>query len=140
MGYADMQTLVERLGELRLGIETAPAPVAPGANEVTAGKGVIESKQVAPPPAPPRSEWGVWIRGFGTGMKITNNVSRSFDQNVGSFQIGADKRIGSLWSGDVYLGVFGGDVYASRDFQDGGDGSTNAFSLGAYATFIHPQG
>jgi hypothetical protein len=51
--YADMQTLVERLGELRLGIETAPAPVAPGANEVTAGKGVIESKEVAPPPAPP---------------------------------------------------------------------------------------
>jgi outer membrane autotransporter protein len=31
-------------------------------------------------------------------------------------------------------------MYASRDFRDGGDGSTNALSLGAYATWIHPQG
>jgi hypothetical protein len=67
--YADMQTLVERMGELRLGIETALAPVPPTPPEV--GKGVVESKQIAAPPAPPRSEWGVWIRGFGNGMRIT---------------------------------------------------------------------
>jgi outer membrane autotransporter protein len=29
---------------------------------------------------------------------------------------------------------------ASRDFRDGGDGTSNALSLGAYATWIHPQG
>jgi outer membrane autotransporter protein len=69
-----------------------------------------------------------------------NNVSRVFDQNVGGYQIGADKRFGSVWSGDVYLGVFGSYIYASRDFRDGGSGSTNAFSLGAYAAWIHPQG
>ena len=127
--YADMQTLVERMGELRLGIEAAPAPVPPSPPEV--GKGVVESKQIVAPPAPPpRNEWGVWIRGFGNGMRINNDVSRTFDQNVGGFQIGADRRFGSLWSGDVYLGVFGSYFYASRDFRDGGDGSTNAFSLG----------
>jgi outer membrane autotransporter protein len=136
--YADMQTLVERMGELRLGIEAAPAPVPPPTTKEV-GKGVVESKQIVAPP-PPRSEWGVWTRGFGNGMRINNNVSRPFDQNVGGFQIGADKRFGSLWSGDVYLGVFGSYFYASRDFRDGGDGSTNAFSLGGYATWIHPQG
>lgn len=137
--YADMQTLVERMGELRLGIETAPAPVPPSPTGV--GKGVVESKQTIAPPAPlPRNEWAVWVRGFGNGMRINNDVSRVFDQDVGGFQLGADKRFGSLWSGDVYLGVFGSYFYASRDFRDGGDGSTNAFSLGGYATWIHPQG
>ena len=85
--YADMQTLVERMGELRLGIETAPAPVPSSPNEVVEGKGVVESKQIAVPPAPPpRNEWGVWIRGFGNGMRINNNASRVFDQNVGGFK------------------------------------------------------
>ena len=37
-------------------------------------------------------------------MRINNNASRVFDQNVGGFQIGADKRFGSLWSGDVFRG------------------------------------
>ena len=133
--YADMQTLVERMGELRLGIQ-APAPAPAGPTEV--GKGVVESKQIAPPL--PGAQWGIWIRGFGNGMRVNNDVSRTFDQNVGGFQLGADKRFGSLWSGDVYLGVFGSYIYASRDFRDGGNGSTNGFSLGGYATWIQPQG
>ena len=135
--YADMQTLVERMGELQLGIQQAPVI----SEQAPEGKGVVASKQVAPVPAPPpSSEWGVWVRGFGSGMRINNDASRVFDQNVGGFQIGADKRFGSLWGGDVYLGVFGGYIYASRDFRDGGDGSTNALSLGGYATWIHPKG
>jgi outer membrane autotransporter protein len=138
--YADMQTLVERMGELRLGIVTAPAPAPVPPTTKEGGKGVVESKEIVAPPPPPTSEWGVWIRGFGNGMRINNDVSRRFDQDVGGFQIGADKRVGSLWSGDVYLGVFGSYIYASRDFRDGGDGSSNAFSLGGYATWIHPQG
>src|SRR5271166_512273 len=139
--YADMQTLVERMGELRLGVQTTPGQAPVTSEQLPEGKGVVASKQVAPVPAPPpSSEWGVWVRGFGSGMRINNDASRVFDQNVGGFQIGADKRFGSLWGGDVYLGVFGGYIYASRDFRDGGDGSTNALSLGGYATWIHPKG
>jgi outer membrane autotransporter protein len=137
--YADMQTLVERMGELRLGIVTAPAPAPVPPTTKEGGKGVVEPKEIVAPP-PPRSEWAVWIRGFGNGMRINNDVSRRFDQDVGGFQIGADKRFGSLWSGDVYLGVFGGYMGASRDFRDGGDGTSNALSFGGYATWIHPQG
>ena len=139
--YADMQTLVERMGELRLGVQATPGQAPVTSEQVPEGKGGVESKQVAPVPAPPpSSEWGIWVRGFGSGMRINNDASRVFDQNVGGFQIGADKRFGSLWGGDVYLGVFGGYIYASRDFRDGGDGSTNALSLGGYATWIHPKG
>ena len=75
--------LVERRGELRLGIQAPPAPVAPRPPE--AGKGVVESKEVAPLPPPPSSQWAVWVRGFGNGMRINNDVSRRFDQNVGGF-------------------------------------------------------
>ena len=137
--YADMQTLVERMGELRLGVQTTPGQVPVTSEQVPEGKGVVASKQVAPVPArSPSSDLGVWIRGFGSGMRINNDASRVFDQNVGGFQIGADKRLGSLWDGDVYLGVFGGYIYASRDFRDGGDGSTNALSLGGDATWDPP--
>lgn len=73
-------------------------------------------------------------------MKISNDASRIFNQDVGGFQMGADRRFGSVLGGDVYAGVFGGYIYASRDFNDGGTGSTNAFSLGGYATWIHPEG
>jgi outer membrane autotransporter protein len=139
--YADMQTLVERMGELRLGVQAAPAAVSSGSEQLDGGKGTVEPKQSASlPTEPPSSRWSVWIRGFGSGTRINNDVSRVFNQNIGGVQIGADRRLGSLWSGDVYLGVFGGYIYASRDFLDGGDGTTNAFSLGAYATWIHPQG
>jgi outer membrane autotransporter protein len=135
--YTDMQTLVQRLGELRLSIQP---PVTESAEQPPSGKGVVESKQVAPPPAPPTDQWGIWVRGFGTGTRIDNSGSRTFDQNAGGFQIGADKRFRSLWGGDLYLGIFGGYVYASRDFRDGGDGSANEMSLGAYTTWIHPNG
>jgi outer membrane autotransporter protein len=135
--YTDMQTLVQRLGELRLSIQ---APVTESAEQPPSGKGVVESKQVTPPPVPPTDEWGAWVRGFGSGTRIDNSGSRTFDQNAGGFQIGADKRVSSLWSGDLYLGIFGGYVYASRDFRDGGEGSANEMSLGAYTTWIHPNG
>jgi outer membrane autotransporter protein len=133
--YADTQTLIERLGELRLGIPAAAPQQLPDE------KGVLEPKQVLPPSAPrSTSGWAVWIRSFGSGMQIDNDVSRVFDQDIGGVQLGADKRLGALWNGDAYLGVFGSYIYGSRDFRDGGDGSTNAFSLGAYATWIHPRG
>jgi outer membrane autotransporter protein len=139
--YADMQTLVERMGELRLGIQETPSAASSGSEQLAGGKGTVDVKQIAPPPvAPATSQWGIWIRGFGSGTRINNDVSRVFNQNVGGMQIGADKRFGSLWNGDLYLGVFGGYIYASRDFLDGGEGNTNAFSLGAYTTWIHPQG
>jgi outer membrane autotransporter protein len=81
-----------------------------------------------------------WIRGFGSGSHLDNQVSRAFDQTIGGFQVGADKRFPTGW-GDIYLGGFSGYFYASRDFLDSsGDGHTNAFSVGGYTTLIHPSG
>jgi outer membrane autotransporter protein len=68
--------------------------------------------------APPSNRWSIWIRGFGSGSRINNDASRVFNQNVGGVQIGADRHLGSLWNGDLYLGVFAGYIYASRDFLE----------------------
>jgi len=91
--YTDMQTLVQRLGELRLSIQP---PVTESAEQPPGGKGAVESKQVAPPPAPPTDQWGIWVRGFGTGTRIDNSGSRTFDQNAGGFQIGTLLLVGIM--------------------------------------------
>jgi autotransporter family porin len=140
--YADMDTLIERLGELRLQAE-APAPtqtIPSGMSKEEGGKEVVAPS----PPVTPPAGGGVWVRGFGSGSHINDQVSRSFDQNLGGFQIGADKRLVTRY-GDLYLGGFLGYFYAHRDFQnqpfdDDATGTTNAFSVGAYSTFIHPSG
>jgi outer membrane autotransporter protein len=62
--YADMQSLIERMGELRLGIQRTVIPAPPTTTkEVVGGKGGLESKEIAPVP-PPSNEWGVWVRGL----------------------------------------------------------------------------
>ena len=92
---------------------------------------------VPPGEAPPGI--GTWVNGFGSGMHINDQASRAFDQTTGGFQLGADKRLSAL-QGDLYVGGFLSYFNASRDFLDGGNGSTNALSVGAYATWMHPKG
>jgi outer membrane autotransporter protein len=140
--YADMGTLIERMGELRLQTQEAPPPTTP----IPSGISKEGEKEVVapPPPVTPPPGGGVWVRGFGSGSHINDQVSRSFDQNLGGFQIGADKRLVTHY-GDLYLGGFAGYFYAHRDFQnqpfnEDATGTTSAFSLGAYGTLIHPSG
>jgi outer membrane autotransporter protein len=137
--YADMDTLVQRMGELRL-LAQPPPPAPPIGISKEGGKQVV----APPPPVAPPSGGGVWFRGFGSGSHIDDQVSRSFHQNLGGFQIGADKRLVTRY-GDLYLGGFAGYFYAHRDFQnqpfnEDATGTTQAFSLGAYGTLIHPSG
>ena len=127
--YADMDTLIQRLGELRLLAGESHPSVDSN------GKAIIQSS--APVEAP--ATIGTWVTGFGNGMHINDQASRAFDQNTGGFQLGADKRFAAL-HGDLYIGGFLSYFNASRDFLDGGNGSTNAFSLGAYATWMNPKG
>jgi outer membrane autotransporter protein len=127
--YADMDTLIQRLGELRLLAGAGHALVDSN------GKAIIT-------PAPPGETApgiGTWVNGFGSGMHINDQASRAFDQTTGGFQLGADKRFAAL-QGDLYVGGFLSYFNASRDFLDGGNGSTNALSVGAYATWMHPKG
>jgi outer membrane autotransporter protein len=124
--YADMDTLIQRLGDLRFLRGDDRASVDSN------GKAVLSAP-------PEEATIGTWVRGFGNGMHINDQVSRAFDQNTGGFQLGADKRFSAL-QGDLYLGGFLSYFNASRDFLDGGNGSTNAFSVGTYATWINPKG
>jgi outer membrane autotransporter protein len=138
--YADMDTLVERLGELRLLAQPTPVPSVTVGESKEGGKAVVSPLA---PPVPP-SGGGVWIRGFGSGSHISDQASRSFDQNLGGFQIGADKRLITRY-GDLCLGGLLGYFYAHQDFQNkpfnqDSTGATDAFSVGAYGTLIHPSG
>jgi outer membrane autotransporter protein len=127
--YADMDTLIQRLGELRLLAGAGHAAVDSN------GKAIMTP---APPgEAPPGI--GTWVNGFGSGMHINDQASRAFDQTTGGVQVGADKRFAAL-QGDLYAGGFLSYFNASRDFLDGGNGSTNAISVGAYATWMNPKG
>jgi outer membrane autotransporter protein len=125
--YADMDTLIQRLGELRL--LTGESRHSVDAN----GKAII-------PTTPQESPLtiGTWVTGFGSGMHINDQASRAYDQNTGGLQLGADKRFEAL-HGDLYIGGFLSYFNASRDFLDGGNGSTNALSLGAYTTWVNPK-
>src|SRR4029077_11927594 len=127
--YADMDTLIQRLGELRLLADHGRTSVDSN------GQAIIPS---APPESAPLM-LGTWVNGFGNGMHINDQASRAYDQNTGGFQLGADKRFTAL-QGDLYLGGFLSYFDASRDFLDGGQGSTNALSFGAYATWFNPKG
>jgi outer membrane autotransporter protein len=144
MFYADMGTLNERLGELRLQTQEQPPPSESNEQQ---GKAIIpngkESKEIAPSPTPEASPFlglDFWVRAFGSGSSFYNQASRNFFQDLGGFQFGADKRFITKL-GDVYLGAFLGYFRASRDFLDGdGDGHTDAFSVGAYTTLVQPNG
>jgi outer membrane autotransporter protein len=144
MFYADMGTLNERLGELRLQTQQPPQIQETYMPPAPTGKGVVPSGKEAPPSPPPPevspvSGLDFWIRAFGSGSHFNNQVSRAFDENLGGFQLGADKRLGTAW-GDLYLGGFLGYFRASPDFLDGGAGHTDAFSVGAYTTLVRPSG
>jgi hypothetical protein len=125
--YADMETLIQRLGELRLLPEERRVSLDSG------GKAVIPSA----PAEEPTATIGTWITGFGNGTHITDEASRPFDQSTGGFQLGADMRF-DAFHGNLYVGGFLSYFNASRDFLDGGNGSTNALSLGTYATWLNP--
>ncbi|HYY27993.1 MAG TPA: autotransporter outer membrane beta-barrel domain-containing protein, partial [Chthoniobacterales bacterium] len=127
--YTDMDTLIQRLGELRLLSGESRLSLDSG------GKAILPSA----PPAESLPTIGTWIRGFGNGMHINDEASRGFDQNTGGFQLGGDVRF-DAFHGDLYVGGFLSYFNASRDFLDGGNGSTNALSLGTYATWLNPQG
>jgi outer membrane autotransporter protein len=127
--YEDMNSLVQRLGELRLSAGEGQTSIDSN------GKAVIPST----PPEEAPLKFGTWVSGFGSGMHINDQASRAFDQNTGGIQVGADKRFAAL-NGDLYVGGFLSYFNASRDFLDGGNGSTNALSLGAYTTWMNRQG
>jgi outer membrane autotransporter protein len=115
--YADMDTLVERLGELRLlSQQPAPAPAPSTPSYSKDGKEIVAP--APPPPGSPTPGIGFWIRGFGSETHIDNQASLPFNQTVGGFQIGADKRLITRY-GDLYLGGFAGYFHASQDFLDG---------------------
>ncbi|MBB1628653.1 hypothetical protein A9974_25775 [Achromobacter sp. UMC71] len=103
--YAEMNSLVKRLGELRLGNDRG----------------------------------GPWARAYRQRQLINNQGGRGFRQNVGGTELGADSRI-STSNGRWYLGAMAGYSRADRKFADEGNGGTDSYHVGGYATYIANSG
>jgi outer membrane autotransporter protein len=103
--YADMQTLMQRMGELRL---------------------------------MPQS--GYWIKPYAQHITYNNQVSRTFDQTSGGADAGIDYGVNSFHGGHLSVGLFGGYLYSGDNFHHNANGTLQQFSLGVYATWLHPRG
>src|SRR5260370_31252490 len=77
--YADMDTLIQRLGELRLLAGEGRASVDSN------GKSIIPS---APPEEVPPTI-GTWVTGFRNGMHINDQMNLAYNQNMDVFDLGA---------------------------------------------------
>lgn len=81
----------------------------------------------------------VWLRTFGERQKLDNGGARPFDQKVRGMQGGADTRFEGR-DGFWHVGGFAGLSYGDRRFADEGDGRSNSYHAGAYATYLADSG
>lgn len=107
MAYAETQTLIRRLGDLR------DAPYLSG----------------------------VWFRLHG-GKFESNSGSfvKSFDMDYWGVQLGYDRKIDVKAEGDLYAGIMFGWSRGDLDYLSDGSGKVDSRTLGAYGTYIMPNG
>lgn len=127
--HADLYLIEERLAELRMA--RRELPLMP--------KDYKESKEIKEVQSTSRPSNGFWVRGVASNIEIDTRQSREFDQLLGGGEIGFDRRF-DVGGGDLYVGAFAGYLRATRDFHDGGEGTTNALNVGLYGEWYHPSG
>jgi outer membrane autotransporter protein len=115
--WFDQDTLVKRMGELRL------------------NDGIFSDLK--------DHDWEAWVRSYGSQYNMGSKVTGfgNYEQMVYGVDIGADK----AWNIDqrnvLYTGLFGGYQRSDLDFKyNGSNGGMNGYNLGAYATWLHDTG
>lgn len=87
----------------------------------------------------------LWLNGNaykinGSGNLVQNDLKGyEFEQNVYGATVGADKAV-RLKSGALIAGIFAGMTNMKREFDNHGDGSTDAINGGVYLTYLHQKG
>ncbi len=107
LNYAETQTLLQRMGDLRQGDD----------------------------------QGGVWARALGGKFESNGSSFLSgFDMNYSGLQVGSDKKISlKNGKGDLYVGGMFGYSKGNLDYGVG-SGSIDSKTLGAYGTYIAPNG
>jgi outer membrane autotransporter protein len=81
----------------------------------------------------------VWSDVYNTRNNASTSAGAGFDQTLTGLTIGADKSDHS-GKGVVTRGLFFSYSHSDVDFDRGGDGNVDSYSVGAYASYLHDNG
>ncbi|MGR7464154.1 autotransporter outer membrane beta-barrel domain-containing protein [Klebsiella aerogenes] len=81
----------------------------------------------------------VWSDVYNTRNDTSTDAGAGFDQTLNGITLGVDQSRRS-GNGVTTRGVFFGYSHSDVDFDRGGDGNVDSYSVGAYASYLHDSG
>ncbi|MDR1146160.1 MAG: autotransporter outer membrane beta-barrel domain-containing protein, partial [Verrucomicrobiales bacterium] len=123
MWFAQQDSLLKRLGELRYGARASRPP----AGGTPALHNLIEN---------------IWLRSYGQQLNVGSKVTgKAYEQLIYGVDIGTDHKFTISADSDLYLGVYAGYGRSDIDYRTPGtDGELNSYYGGLYATWLHSSG
>ncbi|MDR1146800.1 MAG: autotransporter outer membrane beta-barrel domain-containing protein, partial [Verrucomicrobiales bacterium] len=125
MWFAQQNSLLKRMGELRYG---ARASRPPADKDVRVPyHSLIEN---------------IWLRSYGQQLNVGSQVSgKAYEQLIYGVDLGTDHKFTISADSDLYLGVYAGYGRSDLDYRTpGADGEINSYYGGLYATWLHSSG
>ncbi|MDR1304347.1 MAG: autotransporter outer membrane beta-barrel domain-containing protein [Verrucomicrobiales bacterium] len=123
MWFAQQNSLLKRMGELRYGTRASRPP----AGGTPALHNLIEN---------------IWLRSYGQQLNIGSQVAgKAYEQLIYGVDLGTDHKFTISADSDLYLGVYAGYGRSDIDYRTPGtDGEINSYYGGLYATWLHSSG
>ncbi|MDR1146116.1 MAG: autotransporter outer membrane beta-barrel domain-containing protein, partial [Verrucomicrobiales bacterium] len=123
MWFAQQDSLLKRMGELRYGARASRPP----AGGTPALHNLIDN---------------IWLRSYGQQLNIGSQVSgKAYEQLIYGVDLGTDHKFTISADSDLYLGVYAGYGRSDIDYRTPGtDGEINSYYGGLYATWLHSSG
>ncbi|MDR1144631.1 MAG: autotransporter outer membrane beta-barrel domain-containing protein, partial [Verrucomicrobiales bacterium] len=123
MWFAQQNSLLKRMGELRYGARASRPP----AGGTPALHNLIEN---------------IWLRSYGQQLNVGSQVSgKAYEQLIYGVDLGTDHKFTINADSDLYLGVYAGYGRSDLDYRTpGADGELNSYYGGLYATWLHSSG
>ncbi|MDR1146149.1 MAG: autotransporter outer membrane beta-barrel domain-containing protein [Verrucomicrobiales bacterium] len=123
MWFAQQNSLLKRMGELRYGTRASRPP----AGGTPALHNLIEN---------------IWLRSYGQQLNVGSQVAgKAYEQLIYGVDLGTDHKFTISADSDLYLGVYAGYGRSDLDYRTPGtDGELNSYYGGLYATWLHSSG
>ncbi|MDR1145173.1 MAG: autotransporter outer membrane beta-barrel domain-containing protein [Verrucomicrobiales bacterium] len=122
MWFAQQNSLLKRMGELRYGPQASRLPAGG-----TPALHIIEN---------------LWLRSYGQQLNVGSQVAgKASEQLIYGVDLGTDHKFTINADSDLYLGVYAGYGRSDLDYRTpGADGELNSYYGGLYATWLHSSG
>ncbi|MDR1304328.1 MAG: autotransporter outer membrane beta-barrel domain-containing protein, partial [Verrucomicrobiales bacterium] len=123
MWFAQQDSLLKRMGELRYGARASRPP----AGGTPAFHNLIDN---------------LWLRNYGQQLNVGSQVSgKAYEQLIYGVDLGTDHKFTISADSDLYLGVYAGYGRSDLDYRTpGADGEINSYYGGLYAIWLHSSG